>query len=126
MRNSLVVRAGLSAAALAALTGAMVVTAAEPASAAPGCIVAATTIRDNFGVFDVAAHHNAADGLISHNDMVAVAGGNYPANLRSAAAVFANNKHLFDELDTAAHGGGTDNRISHNDVVAFIARGTCS
>jgi len=125
MRNSLFVKLGLSAGMLVALSGAVVATTAQAASAAPTCVDAAKTIRNHFATFDVAAHHNAPDGLISYNDMVAVAGGNYPDHIRSAARLFVRNARLFDELDTAAHGGSTDDRVSHNDLVAFIARGRC-
>ncbi|MGY5128264.1 hypothetical protein [Streptomyces nigrescens] len=125
MRKSIRVKLGLSAGTLVALSSAIVATPAQAATAAPNCIDAAATIRDNFGVYDVAAHHNSPDQRISHNDMVAVAGGNYAANLRDAAGVFSNNQRLFDALDTAAKGGGPDNRISPEDVAAFIARGTC-
>ncbi len=125
MRNSFLVKLGISVGAAVVLSTAVGAIAAQAAAAAPLCIDHAVTIRNNFTTFDIAAKGGKPDGFISREDMVAVAGGLYTRELSTAAQTFANNKFLFDRLDIAAQGGSTDNRISYADVQTFIDRGTC-
>ncbi len=128
MRNSFLVKLGISVGAAVVLSTAVGATTAQATTAAAArvdCIYDAEVILSEFGTFDIAAKGGKPDGIISRGDMNAVDQGNYPQILKDAAKTFLNNKSLFDRLDTAAQGGKTDDRISYQDVVAFRARGTC-
>lgn len=84
---------------------------------------------ENFALLDVASQKAAgqrspaADGLLSRGDFEAVANGDYPLELKRAAAVFSDQAQ-FDKLDVAALGGQKDGLVAKIDVDAYLAQNT--
>jgi ubiquitin-like protein Pup len=117
----IVVSAGLG---LAAATPAFALPPAHPTNTSCGNATAAAVILDNFTSVETAAHHNAPDGRISHNDLVATGRfeNNHPLRVQSAANEILGTPGLEAHIDTAAHGGTPDNNISRNDLRHEIAQ----
>src|SRR6476620_1594369 len=80
----MVVSAGLG---LAGATPAFATPPANPSNTACGNATAAAVVLDNFTSVETAAHHNAPDGRISHNDLVAAGQflNGHPLQVQSAA-----------------------------------------
>jgi hypothetical protein len=84
-----------------------------------------TAFQRNFDTFDTAAHGGGTDGIVSLEDVRAVANGSqYTAEQRQAAQYLLDHPDAFNQLDTGSQGGGlyvADGKISHGDVDAVVA-----
>ncbi|GAA3827607.1 ubiquitin-like protein Pup [Streptomyces phyllanthi] len=109
---------------LAGATPAFALPPAHPTNTSCGNATAAAVILDNFTSVETAAHHNAPDGRISHNDLVATGRfeNGHPLRVQSAANHVLRTPGLESQIDTAAHGGNPDNNISRNDLRHEIAQ----
>lgn len=91
----------------------------------PGLDPNITAFQRSFDVFDTAAHGGGTDGIVSLEDVRAVADGSqYTAEQRRAAQYLLDNPEAFGRLDTGSQGGGlyvADGRISREDVDAVVA-----
>jgi len=109
---------------LAGATPAFALPPAHPTNTSCGNATAAAVVLHNFTSVETAAHHNAPDGRISHNDLVAAGQpqNGHPPRVQRAANRILGTPGLESQIDTAAHGGNPDNNISRNDLMHEIAQ----
>ncbi|MDX2822701.1 hypothetical protein PV416_16685 [Streptomyces ipomoeae] len=123
-----IVKKAASVAAVVAASGALVgVSSTNAAAADANCTASIFQLQRDFNTFDNAAHGGARDGLVSYNDLRAVANGTqqngtHPSDgSRNAARYLLNHPDQLRRLDTAAQGGSPDERISQNDNAYALA-----
>jgi hypothetical protein len=73
---------------------------------------------------ETAGRHDAPDGRLSHDDLVAAGEffNGQPLNVQNATNHILGTPGLEANLDSAAHGGPPDNNISRNDLRHHLAR----
>lgn len=84
-----------------------------------------STLQRDFSVFDTAAKGGDTDGIVSRQDIEAVANGSqYTTEQRQAAQYLLDHSDTFNQLDTGRDGGslyGSDGKISQQDVDTVVA-----